>query len=103
MESPNTAEFPGLDAFTGESTTEDEDVGVNLIELLELLELSAILSFPPASANNPVSTSVSTNSTLFKGGHTRRRQMEMVVQLTDAEGRLENAVRHMPFWILIHL
>lgn len=94
MESPNTAEFPGLDGFAGESLTEDEEVGVNLIELLELLELSAVLSFPPPSPSSPVSTSVSTNSTLFKGGHSRRRQMEMVVQLTDAEERLENAVAY---------
>jgi hypothetical protein len=66
----------------------DTDEIVNLIEVLELLELSAILSFPPATSTSP-----STNSNLFKGGHTRRRQMDMVVQLTDAEERLENSVR----------
>lgn len=76
--------------------SDDSEESVNLVEVLELLELSALLATPTSTPNNQSANFSGTGnatSPLFKGGHSRRRQMEMVVQLTDAEEKLELSVR----------
>jgi hypothetical protein len=64
---------------------------VNLIDVLEVLELSAVLMDKHPSDTAQIANN--SRNSVFDGANGRLRQVEIVLQLTEIEALLETSVR----------